>query len=477
MKLNNVRVRFGPSPTGFLHIGSARTTLFNWLFAKKYNGKFILRVEDTDKERSKKEYEEDIIKGLKWLGLDWDEGPYRQSERTDIYKKYLQQLLEEEKAYYCFCSKEELEAERQKMINKKIAPKYGGKCRKYSIKESENKIKAGERGVIRFKIPEKIIEFDDLIRGKIKFDAKLTGDIVIAKNLAEPLYNFTVAVDDYEMKISHIIRGDDHLANTPKQIAIFEALGVKAPQYAHLPLILAPDRSKMSKRYMETSLNEYKDKGYLPEAIINFLALLGWHGADDREIFEQQELIEAFDLNRVQKSGAIFNIEKLDWLNGQYIKKMDEEKLFDLIKDFIPEKWLADKKILSGALSIEKERIKKLSDFKELADFFFEISDYNAGLLAWKNTGKNETLNNLAILKAELEKVDEKSFNKEKLEAVIVPLAEKYGKGELLWPLRAALSGKKASPGPFEIMGIIKKSETLKRIDIAIDSLRKDFSC
>lgn len=471
--LNNkeIRVRFGPSPTGFLHIGSARTTLFNWLFAKKYNGKFILRIEDTDKERSKKEYEEDIINGLKWLGFDYDEF-YRQSERGGIYEKYLKQLLEQGTAYYCFCPKEELETKRQEALKNGKAPKYSGKCRKYSFKEASDKIKKGERGVIRFKIPEKEIEFEDLIRGKINFDGKLIGDIVIAKNLKEPLYNFSVAIDDYEMKISHVIRGEDHLANTPKQIAIFETLGVQPPQYAHLPLILAPDRSKMSKRYMETSLNEYKDKGYLKEAIINFLALLGWHSQDDQEIFSAEELIKEFDIKRIQKSGAVFNVEKLDWLDSQYIKSIDIKQLIELIKDFIPEKWRVNRQILMDAIRLERERIKKLSDFKEFADFFFELPKYDVNLLFWKNATKKETAGNLVLLKNKLEKIEEKEFNKEELEAIIMPLTEKHGKGELLWPLRACLSGKKASPGPFEIMAVLKKDETLNRLNIALKKCR-----
>ncbi|MBI4993917.1 glutamate--tRNA ligase [Candidatus Wolfebacteria bacterium] len=484
MKLNNeVRVRFAPSPTGPLHIGGARTALFNWLFAKKlknHGGKFILRLEDTDIERSKKEFEKDILESLRWLGLDYDEGPdiggnfgpYRQSEKTEIYKKYLEKLLAESKAYYCFCSKEELDKEREEMMAKDLAPKYSGKCRKYSIEEFQNKIKAGERGVIRFKTPEQEIEFEDLIRGNVKFNAGLMGDIVIAKSLTEPLYNFAVAVDDYDMKISHVIRGEDHLPNTPKQILIQEALGFHHPQYAHLPLILDKSKKKMSKRNLDTSLKDYRDNGYLKEAIVNFIALLGWHPQDDREVLSAEELIDEFDIKRVQKSGAVFDVEKLDWLNGQYIKNLNLEKLAELIKNFIPEKWRVDESILMGAVAAEKERIKKLSDFKELADFFFELSDYNKDLLIWKNMNFDGIADNLNLLKSELEKINEKEFDKERLEAVIAPLTEKYGKGELLWPLRAALSGKKASPGPFEIMDILKKAETLRRIDTALFKLK-----
>ena len=387
-----VRVRFAPSPTGPLHIGGARTTLFNWIFAKKYNGRFILRIEDTDVERSKKEYEEEILNGLKWLGLDWDEGPdiggefgpYRQSEKIDIYEKYLKKLIDEEKAYYCFCSKEELEADRQAMLSQGLAPKYSGRCRNLSKEESFRKIEKGESFVIRFKIPAQELEFNDLIRGKIRFNSGLFGDIIVAKGLREPLYNFAVAIDDYEMQISHVIRGEDHLSNTPKQMLMREALGFEHPKYAHLPLILAPDRSKLSKRYLETSLSDYKRQGYLPEAINNFLALLGWHPENDREIFSQEEIIKEFDLKRVQKAGAVFNIEKLEWLNAQYIKKTDSKELVKKLTDFIPSEWQKDKAFISKMIEAEKERIKKLTDFKELAGFFFELPEYDGELFKWQ---------------------------------------------------------------------------------------------
>ncbi|OGM91401.1 glutamate--tRNA ligase [Candidatus Wolfebacteria bacterium RIFCSPLOWO2_01_FULL_38_11] len=474
-----VRVRFAPSPTGPLHIGGARTTLFNWIFAKKYNGRFILRIEDTDVERSKKEYEEEILNGLKWLGLDWDEGPdiggefgpYRQSEKIDIYEKYLKKLIDEEKAYYCFCSKEELEADRQAMLSQGLAPKYSGRCRNLSKEESFRKIEKGESFVIRFKIPAQELEFNDLIRGKIRFNSGLFGDIIVAKGLREPLYNFAVAIDDYEMQISHVIRGEDHLSNTPKQMLMREALGFEHPKYAHLPLILAPDRSKLSKRYLETSLSDYKRQGYLPEAINNFLALLGWHPENDREIFSQEEIIKEFDLKRVQKAGAVFNIEKLEWLNAQYIKKTDSKELVKKLTDFIPSEWQKDKAFISKMIEAEKERIKKLTDFKELAGFFFELPEYDGELLKWQEQSFEKTASNLKTLSNLLESVEENNFSKNILESIIMPIAETIGRGESLWPLRAALSGQKASPGPFEILEILGKTESLKRINIAINKI------
>jgi glutamyl-tRNA synthetase len=507
-----VRVRFAPSPTGFLHIGSARTVLFNWLFAKQNKGKFILRIEDTDIERSNPEFEKDIIAGIKWLGLDWDEGPippesgeftisnfqfsnkyigeygpYRQSERLDIYEKYLRQLIDENKAYYCFCSKEQLELDRQAMLAQGLAPKYSGRCRHLSKEEAENRLKNGEPAVIRFRVPETEIEFNDLIRGKIKVNTTLIGDIVIARNFRSPLYNFSAAVDDFEMKITHIIRGEDHISNTPKQILIQKALGFNEPKYAHLPLILAPDRSKLSKRYLETSLNDYRKQGYLPEAIVNFLALLGWHPKDDKEILSLEELINEFDLKRVQKAGAVFNIEKLEWLNSQYIKKTNAESLAEKIKDFIPIEWSKDENrtLLVKAIEIEKERMQKLTDFKELADFFFVLPDYDARLLIWPRLtplkpfeeneelkiNKNKTLANLKLLLQEINNFFKADFNKASLEKLIMPLTEVWGRGELLWPLRVALSGKEASPGPFELMEVLGKEETLRRLNIAIEKL------
>ncbi|MFA5099136.1 MAG: glutamate--tRNA ligase [Candidatus Paceibacterota bacterium] len=475
-----VRTRFAPSPTGFLHIGSARTVLFNWLFTRQNNGKFILRIEDTDLERSTADFEKDIIDGIKWLGLDWDEGPYRQTERINIYEKYLNKLLEEEKAYYCFCSKEDLEADRQAMLSQGMAPKYGGRCRNIKKEEAEKRVNAGEPAVIRFRVPETEVEFTDMIKGKINFDASLLGDIIIAKDLRTPLFNFSNAVDDAEMKITHVIRGEDHISNTPKQILIQKALGFETPHYAHLPLILTPDRKKMSKRYLETALIDYVKDGYLKEAIINFLAFLGWHPKEDKEILEIGELVKEFDLKRVQKAGAVFNLEKLEWLNGQYIKALSPEELAERMRDFIPGSWHigANKEILIKALLLERERIKKLSDFKESANFFFELPAYEEKLLAWpRPTGeefimnKEKTAGNLKILSGEIDKMFKADFTRENIEKAIAPLTAVWGRGDLLWPLRAALSGKEASPGPFEIMEILGKEETLRRLQVAIDKL------
>ena len=463
-KKQEIKVRIAPSPTGFFHIGTARTALFNWLFARHNGGKFVLRIEDTDLERSEKKFEADILAGLKWLGLDWDEGPYRQTERLGVYEKYLKQLLEKNLAYYCFCTKEDLEAVRQGMLAQGFAPKYNGQCRSLAAAEVKNNLQLKKASVIRFRIPETKIDFTDIIRGNVSFDGALIGDIVIAKDLRSPLYNFAAVVDDQEMAISHVIRGEEHLANTPRQIFIQEALEFPRVKYAHLPLILNPDRRKMSKRFSATALNDYKEQGYLPEALLNFMAFLGWHPKDDRELLSREDLIKEFDLERVQKAGAAFNIEKLNWLNAQYIKKMAPKELAKAL-DVPP---TDDNFKIIGFTS---ERMKKLTDFKSLAGFFYELPDYDPKLLIWKSTPKSATLANLREAERLLPELQSDGFSQANLEKILMPIAEARGRGETLWPLRVAMSGQEASPGPFEIMDALGKKESLRRIQIAIGKL------
>lgn len=444
-----IRTRFAPSPTGNLHIGSARTALFNFLFAKQNKGKMVLRIEDTDLERSTKEFEKDIIDNLKILGLEWDEF-YRQTERLDIYKKYLQKLLEENKAYYCFCPKEELDEKRR----------YTKKCANISLKEAEERIKRGEKAVIRFRVPEKKVKFNDLIRGEVEFDSSLLGDIVIAKDLNTPLYNFAVVVDDYEMGITQIIRGEDHLPNTPKQILMQEALGFNKIEYAHLPLILGPDRSKMSKRHGAAAVKEYLEQGYLPEAIVNFLAFLGWNPGNEKEIFSLKELIKEFKIEKIQKSGAIFNLQKLDYLNGVYIRQMPLKKLTELCRKYVPE-------INEKIVSLYQDRLKKISEIGELSDFFFEDElSYDKSLLIWKDMSEGDIKESLEKSTETLSKI--KNWKKENIEKELLKEAGEK-RGELLWPLRVALSGKKTSPPPFEIADVLGKEKTLKRLEDAIN--------
>jgi glutamyl-tRNA synthetase len=420
-----VVTRFAPSPTGPFHIGNVRTALFNFLFSRQNRGKFILRIEDTDKLRSEKKYEEEILNGLKWLGLNWDE-LYRQSERIAVYRKYLQKLLDGNKAY--------LDGE-----------------------------------AIRFRNLNKKVKFNDLIRGEIEFDTTELGDFVIAKNIEEPLYHLAVVIDDFEMGVTHVIRGEDHVSNTPRQILIQEAIRAPRPIYAHLPLILAPDRSKLSKRSHgeAVSAGYYREAGYLPEAVINFLALLGWNSGTDEEIFSLDELIKKFDIKKVQKSGAIFNTEKLDWLNKQYIKKMTTKELGEALLKFLPSKPDNWEKIVE----LEKERIAKLSDIKEGTEYFFDEPKYGAELLVWKKSDKNKTKIYLEELLKKLCDMGDREWSKEKIKDVVWPYAEKNGRGDVLWPLRMALTGLERSPEPFTLADILGKIKTINRIKNAIAKL------
>lgn len=462
-----VKLRFAPSPTGPLNIGGVRTALFNWLFARHEGGLFVLRIEDTDTQRSEARYEEDIKKSLEWLGLSWDE-LYRQSDRLERYRFYLEQLLEKKYAYYCFCTEKELEDEYQAQLSQGMAPKYSKKCLSLSDEEVKKRLEK-ESGVIRFRVPEKEISFHDLVRGKVTFDTRLIGDIIIAKGLDEPLYNFANVVDDFEMNITHVVRGEEHISNTPRQIALQEALGFSPLVYAHLPLILGSNKKKLSKRDLAKSIYDYKIEGYLPEAMINFLVLLGWHPKKDREILSIQEMIEEFSFERVQKAGGIFNPEKLDWLNAHYIRSKSNDELVDALDVFIPEQWKKDKERIRKVIEVERERIKRLGEFVSLAGFFFELQDYEKTLLVWKKSNEKEMLENLKLIQNAL--IPHEDFSHTSLENLIYPIAELRGRGDVLWPLRAALSGKSASPGPFELLEILGKKESLERISVAIGKL------
>lgn len=464
-KPGEIRTRIAPSPTGFMHIGLARTALFNYLFAKKHEGVLVLRIEDTDRERSSLGSEKDIMESLQWLGINWDEGPYRQSQRLEIYKKYLENLLAEDKAYYCFCPEEELEAQKQYQMSQGLAPRYSGKCANLSREKVKQCLAEKKPCVIRFRVQDKKISFNDLIRDKLEFDTGLIGDIVVAKDINTPLYNFAVAVDDFEMKISHVIRGEEHISNTPKQILIQQALGFPQPVYAHLPLILGQDKTKLSKRHGAVSVLQFKKQGYLPEALVNFMAFLGWNPGGEREIYAMNSLIKEFSLDKVQKSGAVFNVKKLDFLNGFYIRQRSPEKIAGLCLPYLAEAGLeADLNLLQKVVSIYQERLKKISEIVELADFFFKQEIiYDKKLLGWNNMTNREIKKSLDKLDKILHKIKIEEWKKENLENIL--LAETgEDRGRLLWPLRAALTGKKASAGPFEIAEILGKEKTLQRI-------------
>lgn len=474
----SVRVRIAPSPTGPMHVGTARTALFNWLFAKKNNGVFILRIEDTDKERSKKEYEENIIKGLEWLGLDYAEGPVRQSERTKIYNIYIKKLLASGNAFYCRHTPGELEKEKEGQMANKEAPRHvcNQKSAPTSPPPSGPPLLTKERGcggevggVIRFSNPGGRIKFIDLIRGAIEFNVDLLGDFSIAKDENTPLYNLAAAIDDYEMKISHVIRGEDHISNTPKQLLIYKALVLEPPQYAHLPMILGTDKSKLSKRHGATSLLEYRDQGYLPDAMFNFLALLGWNPGGSKEIMSRDDIVQKFSLAAVQKSGAVFNVEKLDWMNGEYIRNVPLQELVKLCEPYLPQDSDLD---LTKIVSLEQPRLKRIAEIGESTGFFFEDKlEYEKELLRWKNMTDDETQKKLEGLEKLLSDIPGEDYTRENLEKVIMPKAEEWGRadgkvdrGRTLWPLRVALTGRKASPGPFEVAEILGKKKCLARV-------------
>jgi len=491
--IDMVRVRMAPSPTGYLHIGNARTALYNYLFAKKNNGVLVLRVEDTDKERSKKEYEDDILEGLHWLGVHWNEGPdvggeygpYRQSERLELYKKYLKILDEKGYLYRCYCTEEELEKNREIQMLSKQPPRYSGACSALSEEECAVREKEGKASTLRFRIPHEQIRVSDLIRGDIDFDMSLLDDFIIAKDFDTPLYNFAVVVDDYLMKITHVIRGEDHISNTPKQIALCRALGFDIPQFAHLPLILNAVKTKLSKRQNKVSLLEYKKDGYLPEAVLNFFVLLGWGSGDDRELFTLKDLESLFDLSGVHRSGAVFNMQKLDWFNAHYIRQKPINELVDLcIPYFLSVNVLAktesanvfrsfgtgseiSKDTLTQILTLEKERIKRLSDCTVGTEYFFvDQPFYNKDILRWKQMSDEDVKTALFFVDEILQKIDENHFTAIQLESALKAAIVESGKqnGEILWPLRVALTGLKASPSPFDVAPILGKQKTIQRI-------------
>ncbi len=388
--MDKVRVRFAPSPTGLLHVGNARTALFNWLFARQNNGTFVLRVEDTDMERSSAEYEDKLIMDLKWLGLDWDEGPesggsfgpYRQSLRLDIYAPYTQRLLEEGKAFYCFCDPEELERNRKEAIASGEMPIYSGKCRTISFEEAKDRQKKGEAAVVRLRTPDEgTISFSDLVRGHLSFDLKLIGDPVLVRSNGRPAYNYAVVIDDALMKISHIIRGEDHISNTPRQLLTYEALALESPQFAHLSMVMGQDNARLSKRHGATAVNQFVKDGILPEALFNYLALLGWSHPEEKEILTKSELVTAFNLNHLSRSAAVFDYDKLHWLNRQHMKVLSTrdkaEKAYPHLKavGFMPEK-MSDE-IWAWLGEAVEDLIEGADRFSDLPEKFSPFFDFN----------------------------------------------------------------------------------------------------
>ncbi|MCX7994381.1 MAG: glutamate--tRNA ligase [candidate division WOR-3 bacterium] len=474
----DIRVRIAPSPTGFFHIGSARTALYNWLFARHHNGKFILRIEDTDATRSSKEMVEVILTSLNWLGLDWDEGPqkggeygpYFQSERKEIYREYAEKLIKEEKAYWCFCTEEEIEKERQYYLNKKMDWKH--RCReKFTETEKQKRMNAGMKPALRFKVPvEKRISFSDIVHGVVEKNASDIEDFVIIKSDGMPTYNFACVVDDFLMKISHVIRGVEHIANTPKQIMLYEAFNLPIPFFAHLPVILGKDKKKLSKRLGARSVLEYRDEGYLPDALINFLALLGWSPGGDEEIMDRERIIELFTLERINPANAIYDETKLEWLNNHYIiNRIDEKTFLTSIEPFVissgyitEEEYKKNREWVDRVCLLMRPRLKVLKDISRAKYFFTDDFEYDENSLKKYLNDKSVSLTRefMVVLK------ELKDFNAHNIEDSLRKFCEQKAikTRELIHPLRVYITGTEAGPGLFETMELIGRARCIKRV-------------
>lgn len=488
--VEQVRVRFAPSPTGYLHIGGARTALFNLFFARQNNGKMILRIEDTDTERLKDDSVKQIIDSLKWLGIDWDEGsekggrfgPYFQSQRQPFYASAAKALVQSGKAYYCFCTEEELEQERKKQRNEGMPVHYSGKCRDLTANEVQNRLNQGLKPVVRLKLPDfdRII-VKDIIRGSVSFKHDQFDDFIIMKSNGLPAYNFACAVDDHAMQISHVIRAEEHLPNTPKQQIIYEALGYKIPEFAHLSMILAPDRSKLSKRHGATSVSEFKDLGCLPEAIVNYLSLLGWSPTEEQgEVVSLEQIINYFSLNEVSKTAAVYDIQKLIWLNGQYITNCDLDKLAFHVKPFFINAGIitsleAEQKheYILDVIKTVRERVRTLQELAEASRYFFnDITEYDEKGI--KKYFTQENVKTLLIKGKEcLSRISE--FNVENTEKAYRELIQELNikGGQIIHPTRLALTGRTASPGLFDVMALLGKERCLNRIEKAIQFIKQ----
>jgi len=484
---NNIRLRFPPSPTGKIHIGNMRTALFNWLVAKQKGGDLVLRIEDTDQARSTKEFEEIIIKEMEWLGLDADEGvgiggdygPYRQTERIDLYQEYADKLLESGHAYKCYCTKEELDEMRQKAIDNDEMPRYDGSCRNLTKEERTAYDEEGREPVLRFKLPaeEREIVVEDLIRGNVSFNSSVLDDFIIFKSDGMPTYNFAVVIDDALMEISHVIRGEDHLSNTPKQILIYEALAFELPKFAHLPLILDENKAKLKKRGKDSVyIGEFREHGYLPEALFNFMALLGWSTGDEEEILSQKEIMERFAIEDVNKSGAVFDREKLNWMNGKYIRAAELDRIVDLSLPFLLESGLIDeeyienkKEWLTKVIDESRTGVDYLSQIPAEAELFLTKIEFDDPTEAAEEF-KGEDV------KLVFETLKEKAFSREELTAEAVGEIFKELKNELdvggrtiYHPTRLAITGKTSGPEMTSVISIFGAEEIARRLDAALE--------
>lgn len=479
-----LKVRFAPSPTGPFHIGGARSALFNWLVARHADGTFLVRIEDTDLKRSTKESEENIKDSLKWLGMNWDEGidvggphgPYRQTERLDLYKKEVQRLLDEGKAYYCYCSAEELEVSRKAQLDAGKTPIYDEHCRHLTEEEKARYEAEGRKPVVRLKVrKDGVFAFDDMVRGHVEFQAAGVGDFIIMKSDGIPVYNFAVVIDDAFMEVTHVIRAEEHLSNTPRQLAIYEALGYKPPKFGHISLILGEDHKKMSKRHGATSVTEYRNMGYLPEAVVNYLALLGWTPKGEQEIFTEEELIKQFSMKRVSSNDAVFDINKLNWINFQYMKKLDADQLYALIFPFLVKAGYVEESVteekkawLKKVIWFMKDHIYFAGQAADELRFFFEdmpkITDENVlAIMKEETSGK--------LLKAFIEDLKAlETFDQAEIKKCFNACMKAQGiKGKAAYePTRIALTGVTQGPGMFEMMELFGREKTMDRLEAAL---------
>lgn len=480
--------RFAPSPTGYLHVGGLRTALYAYLLAKKQGGTFVLRIEDTDRERFVADGTQNILNSLSWASVLPDEGvvlaedgevssrgengPYIQSERLRIYKTHVDQLIASGHAYYCFCTQERLDEVRKQRQQAKLPPGYDGTCAHLSAEDVAARLARGDRSVVRLRMPEAgSVSFEDLIRGTVTFNYSDVDDQIILKSDGFPTYHLAVVVDDYHMKVTHVIRGEEWISSTPKHLYLYEAFGWNPPAFAHLPLLLNPDKSKLSKRQGDVAVLDYRDAGYLPEALLNFVAFLGWNPGTEQELFTLEELIQSFSLDHIHKAGAVFNRDKLDWFNREYIKKLDSDRFKSLVLEFSGTHRNVIERNWNSLQETLQERIVKFSDVPELfeTDLLFVVSKphLEANLLVWKQSTPEETKINLIRTGELLGVLSESDWNKESIESTLLPFAEEAGKGNVLWPLRYALTGQKASPDPFTCAAILGRAETLARIESA----------
>jgi len=488
-----VRVRFAPSPTGQLHVGNARTALFNWLFARQRGGVHVLRIEDTDLERSEPRYETQLLEDLKWLGLDWDEGPdvggpygpYRQSDRMEIYHAAADRLVREKKAYYCFCTTEELERDREQALKEGRQPVYSGKCRALDPGEVERRRGAGESAAIRLKIPEHPIKFHDIVRGDVEFASESVSDPIIMRSNGMPVYNYVVVIDDAEMKITHVIRGDDHLSNTPKQVALYEALGLPVPQFAHLSTILGPDRERLSKRHGATSIANFRDMGILPEALMNYLALLGWApSGGTRETFTPKELVKEFSLKRVTPAPAIFDMEKLYWLNRHYLKQSSAERVAELALPFFHQAGLLPEapdaaigQWFRKLLALLVPYVDKLEQLPQKAAIVFH-HDPAAAIAATDNAETLAGEKTSAVIKAFADRVsDENTVTPERFKTIMNEVKDATGaRGkELFHPVRIMLIGSHSGPEFDKLIPLLEEGSKLP-LPVRIKSVRERVS-